>query len=57
MPANNSEVQRALGQMDQYQAHYRDQLLVVLLPDLLNKAQVTLFVDKLAEKGIPVFTK
>jgi hypothetical protein len=57
MPANNSDLQRALGQMDQYQTRYRDQLLVVLLPDLLNKAQVTLFVDKLNEKGISVIIK
>lgn len=57
LPANNSELQRALGQMDQYQARYRDQLVVVLFPDLLTKAQVTLFVDKLAEKGILVIIK
>jgi len=57
MPASNSDLQRALGPMDQYRARYRDHLLVVLLPDLLNKAQVTLFVDQLVEKGISVIIK
>ena len=57
MPANNGELQRALGQMDQYQARYGDNLLVVLFPDLLDKAQQTLFIDKLAERRIPVIIK
>ena len=57
MPANNSDLQRALGQMDQYQARYSENLLVVLFPDLLDKAQTTLFVDKLGERKIPVIVK
>lgn len=57
MPANNSELQRALGQMDQYQAQYKDQLLVVLYPDFLDQSQATLFVEKLTEKNIAVIIK
>ena len=57
MPANNSELQRALGQMDQYQAQYKDQLLVVLFPDFLDKSLATFFVEKLTEKNIHVIIK
>lgn len=57
MPVNNSDIQRALGQIDQYQARYRDQLLVVVLPDMLNKAQLTLFIENLTAKGVTVVIK
>jgi len=57
MPTNNAELQRALGQMDQYQVRYGENLLVVLFPDFLDKSQWTLFVDKLSEKKIPVIVK
>jgi len=57
MPTNNSELQRALGQMDQYKTRYGDQLLVVLLPDFLQKSQVTLFLDQLREKNIASIVK
>jgi len=57
MPTNNSDLQRALGQMDQYQDRYGENLLVVLIPDSLDRAQQTLFVDKLAERKIPVIVK
>lgn len=56
-PANNSELQRALGQMDQYLAAYGRNLIVVLVPDDLNKAQETLFVDALRGKGIAAVVK
>lgn len=57
MPSNNADLQRALGQMDQYQARYGENLLVVLFPDLIDKAKETLFIDKLSEKGIAVIVK
>lgn len=56
-PANNSELQRALGQMDQYVAAYGLNLIVVLIPDAVNKAQETLFVDALRGKGIATVVK
>lgn len=43
--------------MDQYQAQYKDHLLVVLFPDFLDKSQTTLFVEKLIEKNIPAIIK
>lgn len=56
-PANNSELQRALGQMDQYVVAYGPNLIVVLIPDALSKAQETLFVDALGKKGITTVVK
>jgi len=56
-PTNNSELQRALGQMDQYAHAYGPSLIVVLLPDDLTKAQESMFVDALGAKGIEVVVK
>ncbi len=56
-PANNSEVQRALGQMDQYLAAYGPNLIVVLIPDATSKAQETLFLEALHGKGIATVVK
>lgn len=56
-PVNNSELQRALGQMDQYAAAYGQSLVVVVMPDDLTKAQETLFVEALSTKGIEVVVK
>lgn len=38
-PKTNSELQRALGQVQQYKTRYGDQLLIVLVPDDIDKAQ------------------
>ena len=57
MPDNNSDLQRALGQMDQYKTRYGAQLLLVLFPDWLQKSHVTLFLDQLREKNIAAITK
>ncbi len=56
-PANNSELQRALGQMDQYLAAYGPNLIVVLIPEALTTAQETLFVSALRAKGIDTAVK
>lgn len=57
LPTNNADLQRALGQMDQYQSRYGDRLIVVLFADFLDKAQQRLFVDKLTERSIAVIVK
>ena len=57
MPANNSDIQRALGQMGQYKIRYGERLLVVLFRDYLDNAQVELFIDQLAKNGIAVIPK
>ncbi len=43
--------------MDQYLAAYGSNLIVVLIPDTINKAQETLFVDTLRGKGIATVVK
>lgn len=57
MPRNNAELQRALGQIDQYQDRYGANLLVVLFPDFLDKAQLALFAERLGDRTIPVIVK
>lgn len=59
LPTSNSELQRALGQMDQYVSRYGPNLIIVLipLPDFLKKAQETLFLDELKRKGIEAVVK
>ena len=56
-PTSNSDLQRAQGQMDQYLAAYGSNLIVVLLPDALNRAQESLFTDALKAKGITTVVK
>jgi len=43
--------------MDQYLAAYGPKLIVVLIPDAINKVQETLFVDALRAKGISTVLK
>jgi hypothetical protein len=58
MPINNSEIQRAIGQLQQYKDRYGSNLVIVLLPDLLTqKAQITFFVEQVAANGIAVVVK
>jgi hypothetical protein len=57
MPTNNSEIQRALGQLDQYKQRYRDNMLIVLFPDFLDTARKILFRDQVSAKGIAVVIK
>lgn len=57
MPTNNSELQRALGQMDQYGSRYQTELIVVIIPDFLSPAQVELFVGELGRKNITAVMK
>lgn len=57
MPKNNGEIQKALGQMDQYKARYGSDLIVVLLPNVLDEAKMTSFVEPLTRKQIAVVVK
>lgn len=57
LPTSNAEVQRAIGQMDQYRERYADRLLLVLVPDFLEKAQVQMFTDQARSKNITVVVK
>ena len=57
MPINNSELQRALGQMDQYVSRYQAELIIVIIPDFLSPAQVELFLGELGRKNITAVVK
>lgn len=57
MPTNNSEIQKALGQMDQYLRCYGSNLIVVLIPDFIDKKAEMGIVEELRKKGIETVTK
>ena len=57
MPTSNGEIQRALGQLDQYVNRYGKELIIVLLPDFLKDAPLQLFLDELKRKGIIAVVK
>jgi hypothetical protein len=52
MPTNNSEVQRALGQLDQYQRRYRDDLILFVLQDFLKPESERFLQEELKRKGV-----
>lgn len=57
MPTSNGEIQRALGQLDQYVNRYGKELIIVLLPAFLKEAQLQLFLDELERKDVAVVVK
>lgn len=57
LPANNNEIQRALGQMDQYLTRYGSNLIVVLIPHRLKSTEAVLFRETLDRKGIETVMK
>lgn len=54
MPTNNADVQRALGQLDQYRERYGANLVLFVIGDYLDRAPETLFIDAILPKGITV---
>lgn len=54
VPTSNSELQRAIGQLDQYRERYASNLVVVLVPDSISEAQKQLFGAAAASRGIDV---
>jgi hypothetical protein len=54
MPTSNSELQRAIGQMDQYRERYGPNLILVLLADFISEAQKQLFVSAATTRGIEI---
>lgn len=52
MPTRNSEVQRALGQIDQYQRRYGNELIMFVLLDFLKPDGLHLFQEELKRKGV-----
>jgi hypothetical protein len=57
MPKNNSDVQRALGQIDQYGARYGDDLVVVFVPEYCTSADERYLLDELERKKVTVVEK
>lgn len=57
MPTNNADVQRALGQTDQYIAAYGDQLVMLILPDFVSSQTLTPFLDQLRAKNVSTVVK
>ena len=57
VPTNNSELQKALGQIDQYTIRYGSELIIVLFPHFLDKAQQQLFIDEMNRKKIDTIIK
>lgn len=57
MPTNNAELQRGIGQLSQYKDRYGNALILVLLPDFIDKAQQTMFTDHCRQAGVTVILK
>ena len=57
LPTNNSEVQRGLGQVDQYVQAYGANLVFLLIPDFLDSAAKVLMTEQLTAKGVTIVVK
>jgi hypothetical protein len=57
IPTSNSDLQRGIGQLGQYKSRYGNSLILVLLPDFIDKAQRVMFMDACREAGVLVLTK
>jgi hypothetical protein len=57
IPINNAELQRGIGQLSQYKTRYGEHLILVLLPDFINKAQQMMFNDACRQVGVTVLLK
>ncbi|MEW6683832.1 MAG: zinc ribbon domain-containing protein [Nitrospirota bacterium] len=57
LPANNNELQRALGQIDQYLSRYGSNIILVLIPHRLRSTEGVLFKETLRRKGIETVMK
>jgi hypothetical protein len=57
LPTSNSELQRGIGQLGQYKTRYGSSLILVLIPDFVDKAQQLLFIDACRDAGVSVLIK
>jgi len=57
MPTNNAEIQRGLGQVDQYLHRYGPSFILLIFPDFINEAQLTFMTDQLALKNVRTVIK
>jgi hypothetical protein len=52
VPASNSEIQRAMGQIDQYRTRYGENLIMLVFADFVSEASLALLEDHLRAKAI-----
>jgi hypothetical protein len=52
MPSTMADVQRALGQLSQYQSHYGTELVLLVLQDFLKPETLRFFQDELARREV-----
>jgi hypothetical protein len=57
VPASNAELQRGVGQLGQYKLRYGDHLILVMVPDFLDKTQQMMFTDACRQFGVSVIVK
>lgn len=57
MPVNNADVQRALGQLEQYQRRYGENLIMFILQDFLKPEIEKYFIESLRGKGIAIVVR
>jgi hypothetical protein len=57
MPTNNADVQRALGQLDQYKRRYQDELVLLVVADLLRPELLKFFQTELESKQISMIVR
>jgi len=57
MPTNNSDVQRALGQLDQYKRRYKDELVLLVVADLLKPELLKFFQTELESKQVSMIVR
>jgi hypothetical protein len=52
MPSTMADVQRALGQLSQYQSHYGSELVLLALQDFLKPEILRFFQDELVRREV-----
>jgi hypothetical protein len=57
MPTSNSDIQKAIGQLRQYQSRYAQSLIVVVFPDFVEQKHLQLFFHELGQRGIAYVAK
>jgi hypothetical protein len=57
LPINNAELQRGIGQLGQYKTRYGENLILVLIPDFIDKTQQVMFTDACRQVGVTVLLK
>ena len=57
MPNSQGDIQRAQGQLEDYQMRYGRNLIVVLLPNFMTETEVGMFTDTVRGKGVTTVVK